>query len=81
MERLPNRGTMLFPQEPDAPVSTGEGITFTTEPGAGFYWVEILHSGQAPLYSYVRAQSSCQAKAFCRNRHPRAMLIRLMEGE
>lgn len=60
---------------------TGEGVTYTTDPAAGFYWVEVLMRGTGPLHSCVRATSAQQAVDFCKARHPNAVLVRLMEGE
>lgn len=63
------------------PEVSGEGITRTSDPDAGFYWVEVVMRQSPPLYSYVRATSAEQAVAFSKARHPHAYLVRLMEGE
>ena len=65
---------------PDESRACGEGVTRTSEPGAGHYWVEIRAAHAAPIYSYVRATSPEQAVLFSRNRHPNAVMVRLMEG-
>lgn len=64
---------------PDESRACGEGVTRTSEPGASHYWVEIRAAHAAPIYSYVRACSPEQAILFSRNRHPNAVLVRLME--
>lgn len=60
---------------------SGEGITYTTDPSARLYWVEVLLRGAAPMTSRVRAMSGPQAVEFCRARHPQAVMVRLMEGQ
>ena len=75
---------MAYPHrayQPDVATHGGEGITRTSEPGARLFWVEVRAAQSAPLYSYVRAMSAQQAIEFSRNRHPNAVMIRLMEGE
>lgn len=57
----------------------GEGVTRTTDPDAGLYWVEVLMRGVAPMRSRVRATSAAQAVQFCQARHPNALLTRLMK--
>ena len=64
---------------PDESRACGEGVTRTSEPGASLYWVEVRAPHAAPIYSYVRATSPQQAVTFSRNRHPNAVLVRLME--
>lgn len=70
-----------FWRDNDAPDLVGEGITRTSDPDAGFYWVEVIMRGAAPLASCVRARSPEQAVQFCQARHPNAVLTRLMEGQ
>lgn len=81
MQQKRGTGVTLFQQDSELPNVTGEGITRTSDPEAGFYWVEALFRGSCPLHSCIRANSSSQAVAFCRARHPTAYLVRLMEGQ
>ena len=60
---------------------SGEGITRTSDPEAGFYWVHVYLRGAAPMSSRVRAMSPEQAVQFCQARHPQAVLVQLAEGE
>lgn len=72
--------TQVWRESHDEPAHSGEGITRTEDPSAGFYWVEVLIRGQAPMHSCVRAISGTQAETFARNRHPQALAVRLMEA-
>jgi len=73
--------TQVWRESHDEPAHGGEGITYTEDPSAGFYWVEVRIRGQAPMHSCVRATSGTQAVEFCHARHPAAIMARLMDGQ
>lgn len=55
----------------------GENVTYTTDPNASHFWVEVLLRGMPPMAARVRATSAEQAVQFCQARHPNAWLVRL----
>lgn len=56
----------------DEPEFTGEGITYTTEPGARLWALEVPFPGRRPMRCTVRAKSQRQALQFAAARHPAA---------
>lgn len=56
----------------DAPEYTGEGITYTTEPGTRLWPLEVPIPGSRPLRCTIRAKSQRQAVQFAAARHPAA---------
>lgn len=56
----------------DAPDHTGEGITYTTQPGSRLWAVEVPFPGRQPMRCTIRATSKTQALQFAIARHPSA---------
>lgn len=58
--------------EEEQPTQTGEGITYTTEPKARLWAVEVGFPGRQPMRCTIRATSQRQALQFAAARHPGA---------
>lgn len=56
----------------EQPSQTGEGITYTTEPKARLWAVEVPFPGRQPMRCTIRAISQRQALQFAAARHPGA---------
>jgi hypothetical protein len=56
----------------EQPTHVGEGITYTTKPGARLWALEVPFPGNASLRCTVRAISQRQAVQFAAARHPNA---------
>lgn len=65
---------MAFPYyaPTDEPDCVGEGITYTTEPGARLWPLEVPIPGSRPMRCTIRAKSQRQALQFAAARHPAA---------
>lgn len=61
-----------YPLPDDQPTHTGEGVTYTKEPGARLWALEIRFPGGHPMRCTVRATSQRQALQFAAARHPNA---------
>lgn len=56
----------------EQPTQTGEGITFSTEPRARLWAVEVPFPGRQPMRCTIKATSQRQALQFAAARHPGA---------
>lgn len=56
----------------EQPTHTGEGITYTTQPKARLWAVEVPFPGRQPMRCTIRAISQRQALQFAAARHPGA---------
>ena len=56
----------------EEPTQTGEGITYTTEPKARLWAVEVPFPARQPMRCTIRATSQQQALQFAAARHPGA---------
>lgn len=56
----------------EQPTHVGEGITYTTEPKARLWALEVRFPGGHPMRCTVRATSQRQAIQFAAARHPSA---------
>ena len=80
-KRRPSGGVVLPVQDPTAPPTTGNGITFTDAADATLWAMAITLTCSRTLRCTIRATSWAQAKAFAQHRHPTATTIqRLPNG-
>lgn len=56
--------------EDEQPTQAGEGITYTSQPKARLWAVEVPFPGRQPMRCTIRAMSQRQALQFAAARHP-----------
>lgn len=64
--------TKRYPTSDEQPTHVGEGVTYTTKPGARLWALEIRFPGGHPMRCTIRAASQKQAIQFAAARHPNA---------
>lgn len=52
------------------PLAVGEGLTYTSKPGAKLFTMQLQFSNARPMRCSIRALNWRQAEAFAKNRHP-----------